>query len=378
MAGPYNTSMPIAIDAARMMTLSDDEIADEAVILAGKLLEDARQRETLDERAQAAKMARMMEDPHGKAMTMAMCDQVFRCHRPARIADQLNYLVEQHGRAQVSWAAGDQWALWLGSTMGEYIPSVVVPFVVAKLRQETRAVILPSEENAFRDYVKTRRAEGTRLNLNQLGEAILGEEEAGRRLDAYLTLLARPDVEYISVKISSIFSQINLIAFDHTVEEIKTRLRAAVSHRARSIALSPADGRSLPKFVNLDMEEYRDLTLTVAAFTQMLDEPEFKSYRAGIVLQAYLPDAHVAQRELTHWAQDARGAGGGAPIKDPHRQRRQSGDGARRGRLCMAGNRRRIAASPRSMPITSAWWPRACNAGTRPGGQSRGRQPQSV
>ncbi len=300
------------ISPERLRALSDDALAHDAVTLAEFLLEDAHKRESPAERAQAAKIARMMEDPHGKTMTMAMSDQVFRSHRSARIADQLNHLVEQHGVPKYlgNW---EQWALWLGSTFGEYIPSVVVPFVVAKLRQESRAVILPSEEQEFREYVQRRRAEGIRLNLNQLGEAILGEEEAGRRFDAYLKLLARPDVEYISVKISSIFSQINLLAFDHTVGEIKTRLRELyrTAMRHRFVA---ADGRSLPKFVNLDMEEYRDLNLTIAAFTQVLGEEEFKGYRAGIVLQAYLPDAHATQRELTRWAL-ARVSGGGAPIK---------------------------------------------------------------
>ena len=41
------------------------------------------------------------------------------------------------------------------------------------------------------------------------------------------------------------------------------------------------------------MEEYRDLDLTIAVFTRILDEPEFKNLEAGIVLQAYLPDALV-------------------------------------------------------------------------------------
>ena len=40
------------------------------------------------------------------------------------------------------------------------------------------------------------------------------------------------------------------------------------------------------------MEAYTDLHLTVAAFTEVLDEPEFLTLSAGIVLQAYLPDAY--------------------------------------------------------------------------------------
>jgi RHH-type proline utilization regulon transcriptional repressor/proline dehydrogenase/delta 1-pyrroline-5-carboxylate dehydrogenase len=300
------------LDLLDVKDLSDDALAHRAVELAASLLNAAKSQQTRDERDQAAKIARMMEDPRGKAMTMAMSDQAFRSHRNARIADQLNHLVASYGVPEYLGGV-ERIALWFGSTLGEYIPSVVIPAVVAKLRQETRAVILPSEEQEFAGYVARRRQEGTRLNLNQLGEAILGEEEAARRLDAYLSLLARPDVEYISVKISSVFSQINLLAFENTVAEIQKRLRM-LYRTAMQHTFETADGRRLPKFVNLDMEEYRDLHLTVAAFTRTLDEPEFRSYRAGIVLQAYLPDAHAVQRDLTRWAV-ARVASGGAPIK---------------------------------------------------------------
>ena len=60
----------------------------------------------------------------------------------------------------------------------------------------------------------------------------------------------------------------------------------------------PAAARDPHVFVNLDMEEYRDLDLTVAAFTRVLDEPEFARLDAGIVLQAYLPDSHDVARPL--------------------------------------------------------------------------------
>ncbi len=40
----------------------------------------------------------------------------------------------------------------------------------------------------------------------------------------------------------------------------------------------------------------------------------FNEFSAGIVLQAYLPDAHGIQKELTEWAME-RVKKGGAPIK---------------------------------------------------------------
>ncbi len=289
-----------------------ERLAHRAVELAEALLREARAQQTADEHAQAKKLARMMADPHGKELTIALADQAFRSHRPERIADQLAYLLERYGVPQyMDW--WERVALLLGGAMAHYLPSLVVPPIVARLRHETQNVILPGEEEDLRRYIEERRRAGVRLNLNQLGEAILGEKEAARRLEAYLTLLARDDVEYISVKVSSVYSQIDLVAFRATVAQVAERLRtlyrAAGRHRYRH-----PDGRITPKFINLDMEEYRDLDLTVTAFREVLDEPEFLPLSAGIVLQAYLPDSHRVQRALTEWAL-ARRARGGAPIK---------------------------------------------------------------
>ncbi|WP_089718318.1 proline dehydrogenase family protein [Candidatus Entotheonella palauensis] len=277
-----------------------------------RFLGHAQSEQTAHEYGQGQKMARMMDDPAGKELTMALVDQAFRSHRSARIADQLRHLLKRYGTPQyMDW--WERAALSLGGVLAHYWPTLVVPPMVARLRQETSNVILPGEEGDLGRYLQTRRQRGVRLNLNQLGEAILGEEEAARRLDAYLELLAREDVEYISVKISSVFSQINLVAFDHTVEEIKARLRT-LYRRALTYRYQPPDGAAQPKFINLDMEEYRDLHLTVQAFCEVLNEPEFLRLRAGIVLQAYLPDAFPVQQYLTEWS-SARVARGGAPIK---------------------------------------------------------------
>jgi RHH-type transcriptional regulator, proline utilization regulon repressor / proline dehydrogenase / delta 1-pyrroline-5-carboxylate dehydrogenase len=287
-------------------------LVDRAVSLAEALLREARAQQTTEERARAGKLARMMADPHGKELTIALADQAFRSRRPERIADQLAYLLERYGVPQyMDW--WERVALLLGGAMAHYLPSLVVPPIVARLRHETQNVILPGEEEDLRRYLEERRHAGMRLNLNQLGEAILGEAEAARRLEAYLGLLARDDVEYISVKVSSVFSQIDLVAFRATVarvaERLRTLYRAAARHRYRH-----PDGRITPKFINLDMEEYRDLDLTVTAFREVLDEEEFLGLSAGIVLQAYLPDSHRVQRALTEWALERR-ARGGAPIK---------------------------------------------------------------
>ena len=62
-------------------------------------------------------------------------------------------------------------------------------------------------------------------------------------------------------------------------------------------------------FVNLDMEEYRDLALTLAAFERILAMPELDDADVGIVLQAYLPDSHAAFDDVARLGRRAAGAG---------------------------------------------------------------------
>ena len=190
-----------------------------------------------------------------------------------------------------------------GAIASRIAPKLVMSSIEAELRRSSARVILAGEPVPLHRYLQQRRAGGTRVNLNHLGEAVLGEDEANHRLQAVLGHLADPDVDYISVKISAIFSQINIIDWDKTLDVVKDRLRLLYR------AAMPAK-----KFVNLDMEEYRDLEMTLAAFMQVLDEVEFKNFTAGIVLQAYVPDSWDAQQRLTRWA-IARVDNGGAAIK---------------------------------------------------------------
>ena len=157
-----------------------------------------------------------------------------------------------------------------------------------------------------------RRSERVRMNINHLGEAVLGEQEAARRLQTYLKDMRDPDIEVISVKISTIYSQISSLAFEQTVEVLVDRL-SQLYRDAKGNFFTHADGSTVPKLVNLDMEEYRDLEITYQAFVRTLESSEFKDYKAGIVLQAYLPDAYAIQRQLTDWAHQ-RVADGGSPI----------------------------------------------------------------
>ncbi|HEX5789614.1 MAG TPA: bifunctional proline dehydrogenase/L-glutamate gamma-semialdehyde dehydrogenase, partial [Luteolibacter sp.] len=279
-----------------------NEIPQAAIVRATALLETSLKSMTRKESSRIRRVARLIQDPAAKTLSMVLTDRLFRSRNAARASAGFRHSLQDFGATHgFSWI--DRMALKLASAASHLVPSIVLKAMRQRLREESAEVILPAEEEGLSSYLWQRRQSAFRVNLNQLGEAILGEEEAKRRLEAILALLARGDVSYISVKISAIFSQINLLAWDNTMDQLCERLRRL--YRA-----------ALPKgkMVNLDMEEYRDLALTLAAMRHVLDEPEFHGLRTGVVLQAYLPDSWSAQQELTTWAK-ARVAAGGAPIK---------------------------------------------------------------
>ncbi|WP_207395142.1 bifunctional proline dehydrogenase/L-glutamate gamma-semialdehyde dehydrogenase [Bremerella alba] len=299
--------MSIATHTQRKMELSDiDFITQEAIPLAADILQASKSRETTEDRANLAKVAGLINDQDGKKLTVAMVDQVLRIKNPRRSAIHLQSLVQQYGLPDY-FSPRDRCLLQLGVWAAQFAPSLVMPLVRKRIQADSSHVIISAEPKPFATYLKQRKRDAIRINLNQLGEAVLGEKEAQVRLQLYLQRIADPAIHYVSVKLSAVAAHISLTGYQATLEQLKHRLRTL--YRA---AMAPGNGKH--KFINLDMEEYRDLYLTVDVLRSVLEEPEFRDLSAGIVLQAYLPDSHAVQQSLTQWAKQ-RVARGGADIK---------------------------------------------------------------
>ncbi len=283
-----------------------------SVELTALMLREASGTMTSEEKKFQEQIARLMTDPEGKAFTTAMTDESFRSSSHKRVADQLIHLLHKFGVPKYfDWVKRLQ--LFLFKALPPSFARFLIPFVTYELRKQTSRVILPGEPAALAKHIQERKSEGVRLNLNHLGEAILSEKEAHERLAVYLHDLENPQIDYISIKISTIFSQINLLAWEPSIHAISEKLALLYRAAIKNPYIRP-DGTKESKFVNLDMEEYRDLHLTIACFKKVLEEPEFHQYPAGIVLQAYLPDSFHLLKDLTEWAKK-RVQNGGAWIK---------------------------------------------------------------
>jgi len=288
-----------------------DVAVQKALFVARRLQERARALQTSSERRQQAELDRMLQTPSDKATLALMTDQAFRTSDPARAVEHLTYILDVQGVPRF-FGPIDRTLMKGFQSFGGFVPGVALPLVKEHMQKETANVILPGEKEVLTHHLAERRTEGVRMNVNFLGEAVLSEAESERRLQQYLQGLQWPETEVVSIKISTLYSQISPLAREHTVSVLCDRLERLFRTADRAPFVRP-DGTSVPKFVYLDMEEYRDKELTAAAFMRTLDRDGLQHVRAGIALQSYIPDSFRTLLQLQEWAR-RRVAGGGGRI----------------------------------------------------------------
>lgn len=291
---------------------SQTPLAERAIALAQKWQNRAAELVSEHDNKFHVQMNKMLSNPMDKVLLIELMDQSFRSSNPKRVADQIQFLFDKYGMASF-FTTSERFLMFLFSNIGIYLPNISIPLFIKKIRNDTKTVVLQGEDAPFNAHLQKRREEKTRVNVNLIGEIVLGEEEADDRVKKYLKALENPNIDYISIKISTIFSQINPLSHEDTVAKLASRLQT-IYRQAMKYSITNTKGEKENKFINLDMEEYRDLAITCEAFMKALDDAEFLNFYGGIVLQAYLPDSHLWQQKLTNWAKE-RVKKGGHPIK---------------------------------------------------------------
>jgi RHH-type proline utilization regulon transcriptional repressor/proline dehydrogenase/delta 1-pyrroline-5-carboxylate dehydrogenase len=287
-------------------SVSEDQLSAASCSVAEEIMVMSNALATKHEAKRVRMLAGLMHDRAGQLFSTLLTDRVPRLRRGKDVVTQARKVLALTGMpsSMTSW---DRVQLRAMNWFGPLIPGIAGPAVRKRIQTESEPYLFPGEAGALGEAVLGLQKTGVRVNINQLGEEVLGHDEADRHMTAYLDLLSTPEVDTISVKISSICAQLNPLAWDASMARVCEALE-------RLYRVAMTEGKDEPKLVMLDMEAYRDLELTHRAFVEVLSRPEFKDLKAGIVLQAYLPDSHGVQEELIAWARQRR-SDGGAPIQ---------------------------------------------------------------
>ena len=291
-----------------MENIKTNEVIEWAIEFLRKAEQEIRPNELKEQN----KYAVLVQNPNDKVLMTKMLDETSQIRDNKKLAKRIRLLLKEYGTPEF-FTGAEKVMLQAFNTVGYRFPAISVPIFKRYLRDYTRAIIINERPDLLNEHLDGRYKSNIGQNVNLLGEVVLGDGEAQKRYEHYVEALKDPRINYISVKLSGIYAQINPLNYDNVKKDL-CKLMGNIYQQAMDYPFKSADGKETYKFVNLDMEEYKDIELTLEVFMEVLSEPRFKNLTAGIVIQAYLPDAQGMQEQLLKFAIQ-RFADGGAPLK---------------------------------------------------------------
>ena len=265
----------------------------------------------------------------------------------------------------------DRTALRLAASARRVAPGPVAAIVRRRIRAETRGVVIPAADPAFARHVAARTNAGFDLNINLLGEAILGDDEAAGRLDAVCA--AHPPAR-------------RHVRVGEDLGAVRRPRRARVRARGRPDRRSPAapstTSAAAQSPARLRQPRHGGVPRPPPDRRRLPPRARRTASSAGCgpgIVAAGVPPRLPRRRSTTSCAWAAarhaarRGAGQGAA-----REGRQPGDGATSRPSSAGGRRRRTRPRPMSTPATSACSTALLDAAAARRPASRRRQPQPV
>lgn len=218
------------------------------------------------------------------------------------------HLREYFGHLQLPLIA--EWGLKQADT--RWAVGIAAPTVRYTLRGLARRFMGGSNSDQALTTVNKLRNQQMNFTLDRLGEATISEMESDHYQREYQTLIAQmtPEVAKwnkqplldsshqrnsprlnLSIKLSSLYSQINAADPVGSVTAIGQRLRPILR-----------DAMKAGAFINLDMEQYEFKHIVLQCFYQILMEDEFRDWPdVGIAMQCYLKDTLEDLQQLIDW-----------------------------------------------------------------------------
>jgi RHH-type transcriptional regulator, proline utilization regulon repressor / proline dehydrogenase / delta 1-pyrroline-5-carboxylate dehydrogenase len=279
--------------------------------LGGRLLAEARERKSgfwARERWEEGLLRKLMENERFRVQALRFVDVL-----PALQDDEelVRHLREYFGDEELPLPGAARWGI--EHAHGGIAAHLVAGAVRAAMNGLASRFIGGADVREALRSVEEIRRDGMAFTLDLLGEAAVSEAEAAGYYEKYLLLLEEfaPRVERwkpnplldtvngrpcprfnLSVKVSSLFSQLSPVDPAGGARAVKERLRPIMRAAKENGA-----------FITLDMEQYDSKATILLVFQELLLEDEFRDWPdAGLAMQAYLRDTERDLHELIGWA----------------------------------------------------------------------------
>lgn len=178
------------------------------------------------------------------------------------------------------------------------MPKLVAPVIRSAVKGVAHRFIGGNNATDILHSISRLQSRGVNTSLDLLGEATVSEREAYHYQNAYLDLIKQISSSGIkglnlSIKVTSLYSQIAPVDTDGAIEILMARLRP-ICDAAKDAELT----------LCLDMEQYDYKDIILRLFKRVAMEPAYREWQGlGVVLQAYLKESDQDLNDLIEWVE---------------------------------------------------------------------------
>ena len=245
-----------------------------------------------------------IQDPQLRIQTLRFIDVLPSLNNDIELT---RHLQEYFGNLKTPLPELAQWGLKQSDR--PWLAHIAAPLVRLTIRSFSRKFMGGSTIHAAANTIKRLKHSGMSCSLDILGEASISEKEADMYQSAYLEMIPEMSIQMkqwtgsekidrlhgrdtprlnVSLKLSSLYSQIDPVNIKGSVDAIKYRLYPILEC-----------ARDNHAFVMLDMEQYDFKNIILQTFLAILEEPVFKDWPdIGLAIQAYLKDSYKDLKSL--------------------------------------------------------------------------------
>lgn len=159
----------------KLIMNDNDKVIEESLLLAEEWQNRANELINPEEIKFQKQLTKMLSHEIDKVILTQLIDQGFRSKNSKRVADQIISLLQRYGLPTFI-SSLDRLMMVFFILFGKNFSLIAIPLMIDKLRKDSCRVIVSGETEPFLTYLQKRNTGVVQININHLGETVLGEE----------------------------------------------------------------------------------------------------------------------------------------------------------------------------------------------------------
>src|SRR5690606_9230304 len=159
-----------------------EEHLNKALEFAGKLQEGVS---TAKDNIFVERIGPIVDAPKSKIFLIRLMDVAFRSSDYKKVSKYISNLLKKPENYKGLFKWHEKILVNIYKSIGSKVPAISIPALLSQIKGVTNSIVFYVGDAKFADWYKRRKDEGVQLNVNLIGETLVGNDEGNERIEDY-------------------------------------------------------------------------------------------------------------------------------------------------------------------------------------------------